>query len=234
MDFARGVPARFTILTRIEFWALFFALLALAQLPAEYYLASFGPSDMVDRTDWRNAGAAAYSIRHVTQLLVFIPLAPLAIALIPAWIFVSLTKAPEPLQRVSKRLLAISLIAVSLLVTATWSGAEIRRAGFRRAGERMAPLVGAIHAFDAERGRPPHDLSELSPRYLATIHTFGVRGCWPLEYASAPAQADWAWQLQLHCPNGMLTLDRFFYRPTGKYPAWDDLERIGEWAYFWD
>jgi glucan phosphoethanolaminetransferase (alkaline phosphatase superfamily) len=224
---------RLAVLGLPEFWAVFVALLALAQIPAEFYLTSFGAPGMDAFWGW-NLALAAYAVRHLATLLVLIPFGALAFILFPAWIFLALARGPLSARQFTLRLLAIVGMAVSVFVAASWPVDEVRRARFQRAAERMTPLVAAIRRFEAERGRPPHELAELTPRYLATAQQFGVRGCRSLEYSLAPSNAAWRWELRLQCPNGMLTLDQFFFRPAGDYPAWDDLERMGEWAYFWD
>jgi hypothetical protein len=210
------------------------ALLSVAQVPAEYYLTSFGPSGMSSPTDWHSAIALAYDIRHWETLLLFLPFGLLLMALLPAWVFLALSRGPASPRRFAAHGAAITLFAAGLLAVTAWPPRDIRRDGFRRAATRMAPLVEAIRRFETETGAPPRALSELTPKYLLSIRDFGVRGCGPLTYSRARPNAAWRWQLELTCPNGLLTLDRFFFRPTGEYPAWDDLERVGEWAYFWD
>jgi hypothetical protein len=227
----RRGPARLLTLRRLELWALLVALLSVAQLQAEFYLASFGVPGLDDLLGWGNVATIAYDVRHLPTLLVFF-LFPLILVLVLLWIFLALA-APPAARTLLGRLLAIMLIAVSVPVAASWPASEIRRAGFRRAANDMTPLVAAIRRFESDMGRPPRELGELTPQYLSTVHEFGVRGCRSLEYAAA-ADLPWRWSLRLDCPNGMFTLDHFFFLATGDYPASDNVERMGEWAFVWD
>ena len=218
---------------RLEFWGVFFTLLALSQMAAELYLTSFGAPGITH--PWsHNLATVAYDVRHFPTLLLFFLLPLVVMALLPAWTVLTLTHGPVTARRASGRFLGLTVVAAAILVFAAWPASDLRREGFQRAAQRMAPLVGAIRRFDAERGRPPRDLTELAPRYLASVSQYGVRGCRSLQYSIAPADADWRWQLWLECPNGMMTLDRFVFRSSGEYPASASVERVGEWAYFWD
>ena len=231
MSRTRHILAHPTLLRRVEFWLLFAGLFALAQVLAEFYLASFGVSGMRDLHDWNRATTFAYAIRHWLPLpLLF--LFVVAIVLLPAWIALALLNASA--RRVTARLVGITACVLILIVDAASPARQVRRLGFRRAAVRMAPLIEAIRRFEAETGRPPQALHELTPRYLANIRKFGVRGCYPLQYALAAGDADGRWQLQVQCPNGMLSLDAFFFQPTGDYQRWGNVERIGAWAYVRD
>jgi hypothetical protein len=231
---AQRVLASLAVVARVEFSLFLVALLSVAQVPAEYYLTSFGPSGMSSPTDWQTTIALAYDVRHWETLLLLLPFGLLLMALLPAGVFLALSRRSAAPRRFVAHGAAITLFVAGLLAVATWPPRDIRREGFHRAAMRMTPLVEAIRRFETETGRPPRTLTELTPKYLLSIRDFGVRGCSPPEYSRAGPNADWRWQLDLTCPNGLLTLDRFFFRPTGVYPAWQDLERMGEWAYFWD
>ena len=218
-------------LRRLELWVLLVALLTAAQLQAESYLASFGSPNTNDVGGW-NLAIIAYDVRHLPTLFVLF-LAPMAIVLVLLWIFLALS-APPTARRLLGRVLAITLLAGTVPVAVNWPASEIRREGFRRIAERMAPLVSALHRFEADMGRPPHELAELTPRYLTTVHEFGVRGCCSLQYSLGSPHVAWRWQVWLECPNGLFNLDRFFLLSNRDYADWGDIERVGDWAYRWD
>jgi hypothetical protein len=220
-----------TLVRGVEFWALFAVLFALAQALAEFHLASFGVPGMRDLHDWNLATTFAYAIRHWVALALFFLLF-VAIVFFPAWVFLALFNASA--RRLTARLLAITACLLILVVDAASPAHQIRRLGFQRAAVRMAPLVEAIRRFETQTGRPPDGLYELTPRYFASIQEFGVRGCYPLQYTRAGDDANWRWQLQVQCPNGMLSVDQFFLHAAGDYQGWGHAERIGAWAYVWD
>ena len=233
MSPVRRILTSLAVLTRSEFWALLFAFLAFAELPAELYLASFGPPGMTHFDEWSVTGFA-YSVRHFPTLFVAFPLALLAMVLFPGWIALCVAPGLASVRRAATRVLAICVMGFAVLVVAEWAAHDVRQAVLQRAADRMTPLVAAIQRFETETGRPPYDLAELPPRYAPMAQHFGVRGCRSLQYSVAPADVDWRWQLGLECPNGMLRLDRFFFRPTRNYADWGNPELFGEWAYNWD
>jgi hypothetical protein len=150
---------------------------------------------------------------------------------------VAVRDANVTLRWLGWRLLKLALVALAMVELAFLpprSFPEIRRAGFADAADRMAPLVSAVTRFADEQGRPPYELGELVPRYLTAIEPFGIRGCRSLRYTVAPTPTAPSWELRLECPNGLLTLDQFFYRPSGQYPSWEGIEHIRGWAYYWD
>jgi hypothetical protein len=219
------------LVRHVQFWALFAGLFALAQALAELHLASFGVSGMRDLHDWNLATTFAYATRHWLALPLFF-LFLVAIVFLPAWISLALLNASA--RRLTARLIAITACLSILIIDAASPARAVRRLGFKRAAVHMTPLVEAIRQFETDTGRLPHGLYELTPRYLASIREFGVRGCYPLQYTVAGGNADWRWQLQAQCPNGMLSLDRFCFHAAGNYEGWGDVERIGAWAYVWD
>ena len=228
-----GVFTPWSALRRLELWALLIALVAVSQPQAEFYLASFGSSGMHDAPQAWSFTLIAYDVRHLWELAFFF-LAPVVIVVFFVWLWLALCGWLPTARWLLGRTLALTAIALTVLVAASWPAREVRREGFRRSANHMTPLVAAIRRFEADLGRPPHELAELTPQYLANVHHFGVRGCRSLRYSVADAAASWRWQLWLECPNGFVTLDRFVFRPTGDYSDWGNLERMGEWAYFWD
>ena len=230
------VTATFEALTRLRVWAVVIAILLLAQVPAERYLTSFGPPGLSTSHTWTLA-SLAYDVRHAPTLHMLAPLGLFAIALVAAWAAAAVRDATVTFRWLGWRLLKLALMALAMVELAFLtprSFPEVRRAGFADAADRMAPLVSAVTRFEQAMGRPPYELRELVPRYLATIEPFGVRGCRSLQYTAGSSKAASRWELRFECPNGMLTLDQFFYHPSGEYPAWEGMEQVRDWAYYWD
>jgi hypothetical protein len=216
----------------LELCALIIMILALAQAPAEWYLASFGESGMRDSYDWNFLTAAAYNVRHLPTLT-FLGILMLA-AFLPAAFAVALLLAPSTGRKLARASLIAVIVVVTLVLAPEWPHRDIRRAALGRVTERMGPLIGAIEQFEAHAGRPPHTLAELTGRHQLGLAAFGIRGCRPLQYSVA-SDNTWRWQLSLECPNGMMALDYFFFRPSRDYSDWGhNIERVGDWAYRWD
>jgi hypothetical protein len=210
--------------------ALAIVLLALANVAAEAYLASFGPPGM----DWlpgRGVAEALYDLRHGFTFLLAPLLIPAALVLLgaAAWRALKLGAEPTGMAGAAGVLLAG---AVVLGMGVPWATHAIRIAGFERAAERMEPLVGAIARFEREQGAAPARLHQLAPAYVRDVRSYGVRGCRPMELR--PHAAPGTWELHMDCPNGMLTLDRFFYRPLGRYGPHEHHRLFRGWAYYWD
>lgn len=107
------------------------------------------------------------------------------------------------------------------------------RYGFERMAERTKPLIAAIRKFEREEGRPPAELGELVPTYIATIPATGI-GAYPeYRYEKLENDSD-PWELRVDCGRGPLNWDEFYYRPSEKYgerpSGW--VEPMGTWAYF--
>ncbi|HLL83841.1 MAG TPA: hypothetical protein VK420_14345 [Longimicrobium sp.] len=210
--------------------ALAIVLLAAANLAAEAYLASFGPPGL----HWPPGGGVAsvlYDLRHgVTFLLApLLILAALILLAAAAWRRLKLGTWPAGVGAAAGVLLAG---AVLLDIGVPWATHAIRIAGFQGAAGQMEPLVRAIARFEREHGAAPARLDQLAPAYVRDPRSFGVRGCRPTEYR--PGGTPGTWELHMGCPNGFLTLDRFFYRPSRSYGP-DEHHRVFRgWAYFWD
>lgn len=210
--------------------ALAIVLLALANIAAEAYLASFGPPGLY----WPPRGGVAealYDLRHGFTFLLAPLLIPAALILlaVAAWRALKAGARPTGLARAAGVLLAGSVV---LGIGVPWATHAVRIAGFERAAERMEPLVGAIARFEREHGAAPARLDQLAPAYVRDVRSFGVRGCRPMEYR--PNGAPGTWELHMDCSNGFLTLDRFFYRPSGSYGPHEHHQLFRAWAYFWD
>jgi hypothetical protein len=210
--------------------ALAIVLLVLANVAAEAYLASFGPPGM----RWppgRSFTEALYDLRHGFTFLLAALLIPAALILIgvAAWRALKVGAKPGGMAGAAGVLLVGTVV---LGIGVPWATQPVRTAGLQRAAERMEPLVNAIARFEREQGAAPARLDQLAPAYIRDVQSFGVRGCRPMELR--PVAAPGGWELHMDCPNGMLALDRFFYRPSGRYGP-DEHHRIFHgWAYFWD
>lgn len=209
--------------------ALLLLLLAVANIPAEAYLSSFGRPAM-DEAWGINLALILYDLRHLVTFLLPLLLAPaalvlLAVAILRAWM---VRRSPAGLLATA----GILLGGAGLLGSTSWVVAPVREEGFRRAAERMQPLVLAIGRFEQENGRAPSSLAQLTPAYLRDVRGFGVRGCRALEYDTGGMRGEW--ELRLQCPNGWVTLDQFFYRPSERYAPGEHDQRLHGWAYSWD
>lgn len=210
--------------------ALAIVLLALANVGAEAYLASFGPPGM----DWppgKGIAEALYDLRHGLTFLLALLLIPAALILLgaAAWRALKVGAGPTGMAGAAGVLLAGAVVLGMAVPLATQ---PVRIAGLQRAAERMEPLVNAIARFEREQGAAPARLDQLAPAYIRDVRSFGVRGCRPMEYR--PNRAPGTWELHMDCPNGTLTLDRFFYRPSGRYGPDEHHRLFHDWAYFWD
>lgn len=215
----------------LAFWlALSIALLALANLAAEAYLASFGPPGL----HWPPGSGFAevlYDLRHFVTFLLAPLLVPATLIVLAAaaWRRWRLRTTPAGLLRAAGVLLAGVVV---LGIGVPWASHAVRMLGFQHAAGRMEPLVAAIARFEREHGAPPARLDQLAPTGVRDVRRFGVRGCRPMEYR--PVGEAGKWELHMDCPNGFLALDRFFYRPSGSYHAHEHNRRFGGWAYFQD
>jgi hypothetical protein len=202
-------------------------LLALANLAAEAYLASFGPPGL----HWppgRGFAEAFYDLRHFVTFL-------LALLLVPATLIVVAAGAWRRRSMPAGSLSVAGVLlagAVVLGMGVPWASHAVRMLGFQRAAERMEPLVAAIARYEREHGAPPARLDQLAATGVPDVRSFGLRGCRPMEYR--PVGEAGVWELHMDCPNGFLTLDRFFYRPSGSYLAHEHNRRFGGWAFFQD
>lgn len=114
---------------------------------------------------------------------------------------------------------------------------SIYRWGFVNVALRGAPLVTAIHAYEAKYGHPPIALSELVPEFLDKIPETGMSVSPEYEYQSGQAAAAYdenPWILSVRPPFRGVGFDQFFYFPRQNYPkdgygGW--LEPIRDWAY---
>lgn len=208
--------------------ALVLLVLVGTALAAEAYLASFGAGG--DAGEWSRSAAVAYDLRDL--ILFFLPL-----LLLPAAVLVLVVAMARGLwsRAVPRRALGLAgVLAASalLLIGLSWVGHAVRMSGFERAAVRMEPLVAAIGRFEREHGRPPATLGELPASYGIVARRFGVRGCRRAEYQAGSRPGEW--ELDMECPNGWITLDRFFYRPGERYASHEHHVRFGGWAYFLD
>ena len=123
------------------------------------------------------------------------------------------------------------LIGIALLHLASPS----RMDGFRRLAGRSEPLVTAIHSFAENEGRPPVDLQELVPQYIAEIPKTGMPAYPTYRYSTGTNRWDGnPWVLYVNCTSGGINFDMFLYFPLQNYPRMGyggSLERIGRWAY---
>lgn len=90
----------------------------------------------------------------------------------------------------------------------------LSRADIDRVIERGAPLVKAIHAFQADVGHPPTNLGALVPKYLPTIPTTGLDAFPSFEYHVGPDDPHW-WRLSVSVES--LGFRHMRYDPSRRY-----------------
>jgi hypothetical protein len=126
----------------------------------------------------------------------------------------------------------IGLMYFLLLLPAARLAHNGRDLGFHLAAERAAPLVGAIHRYDAENGRPPTGIQSLVPKYLTELPARLP----PLRLLTGdevqkrfPGNR---WALVADVNTGILNWDEFFYLPNQDYPSRGSFQRIRDWVYY--
>lgn len=111
----------------------------------------------------------------------------------------------------------------------------IRRHGFEQLAESSQPLIDGIERFIADKGRPPVDLAELTPRYLPSVPTTGMPAYPEYRYSTDADRWDGnPWVVYVNCSSGGINFDMFVYFPRQNYPRrgyGGSLSRIGKWAY---
>jgi hypothetical protein len=197
-------------------------------------------------TRWRKpllAFAAPFLLLVVLQVIKFSPLgtdwlilvdfllfALVALAVLAiAWGLLS-TMVPSRRARVAPRLVLLSLFVAGALA-GMQAGKPIREHGWRNVAERGDAVVVAIHAFEARNGRPPANLSELVPAFLARAPRTGLGSRPEFRYAVRHGDAGReTWSLWARVP-GLGHATDFVYLPEGEAEAWDTiLHRVGAWA----
>lgn len=117
-------------------------------------------------------------------------------------------------------------------------GTAVRRHAVTRFVQRSAPLVRAIEAYQAERGRPPSALEDLVPAYLNEVPSTGFWLSPKYRYVegkkSQQGYGENPWVLIASPPCHFMGFDLLLYFPRQNYPllgygGW--LERFGSWAY---
>jgi hypothetical protein len=202
--------------------ALAWATVPLWLSPLGWYLA-FSPV--------RPASIAGMLLISAELVLVYVILAALGVLLVGPVMLLF-----RPYRRTALICLGMAGLFLLSVVGGLYLRLLIWRDRLERLVTRSEPLVGAIHAFAAQRGRPPESLGELVPDYLGTIPGTGI-GTFP-EYryvVGEPERYDGnPWALIVTPPCHPLGFDLFLYFPRQNYPEagyGGTLERIGTWAY---
>lgn len=131
--------------------------------------------------------------------------------------------------------LGTTLAALPLTLLGINFGERVRHQAFVQLAGRSAPLVRAIHDFEALRGRPPAELEELIPQFLPVVPGTGL--CAYPDYLLLTGEDARRFEGNpwvLLVPVGSLDFDKFLYLPRQNYPergfgGW--IQRMGEWAY---
>ena len=135
------------------------------------------------------------------------------------------------------RILAVWFAIVAGTVAGMWLGPIHRMQRIRHVAAAAMPLLQAIEAFERDEHRPPRDLAEILPRYLAAIPSTGMGGYpeWDYIHATdAHAYGENSWVLLVHTPGPGINFDQLVYFPNQRYPQFGhggSLERLGTWAY---
>jgi hypothetical protein len=133
--------------------------------------------------------------------------------------------------------LAAGLIWLVSFVVCSRAAEAVRMDAMRSLALRSQPVVAALHAYQAEHGRPPSELTELVPRYLSAIPATGMAAYPEYQLFTGEVAARYEgnhWVLAVSTPSGGINFDSMFYFPAQNYPevghsGW--WERVETWAY---
>jgi hypothetical protein len=140
-------------------------------------------------------------------------------------------------RRISLRLIALTIVFIPTFILVVRLCNVLRDNAFAALVERSEPLVKAIHQFQTAKGRPPEDLKELVPDYLASVPGTGFGSFPDYEYKlKHPTSAQKSpWILRVRTRRGLLNRDYFLYDPDqtyleGSYGG-NSYQRFGDWVY---
>jgi hypothetical protein len=148
----------------------------------------------------------------------------------------SLILAIWPGRRKSAARLLIAAIIFSPITANGLSLAySIRREGLVRLAARSRPLVNAIRQYELKYEKPPENLRQLAPEFIAEVPGTGI-GAYPeYEYAAAPPGDiyegnPWVLRVDTLSNSGF---DQFMYWPKHNYPRsfGGSVEPVEDWAY---
>jgi hypothetical protein len=193
---------------------------------AEVYLTRPGVPSM----SWPPGSSVAewiYTIRHADFLILLVG-APLTVLLGLAALGTGVFGVSSP--TVWRSLTLGLALGLALLVAAEGAARPVRRAGFRRMGIALTPLVQAIQQEYDSTGQLPSGVRLIDLERSSGIPR-GPVGCRAPELQALGPRA---WEISYDCPNGFMTLDRFFYRSGAPPDVRLRFERLGRWGYVWD
>ncbi len=154
--------------------------------------------------------------------------AVLSIAMLPFLLF----KKP--------RLLAIQCLISALCLASppliAWKFApteSFRLSHIEQIERNAEPLIQAIIKFSNDNNRPPGDLQELVPKYIAKLPNTGESRNRNFTYKVKGSNEEAAWELSLNYGIAFLASpDRLIYNPSELYQEFEGrkTERIGNWA----
>lgn len=143
-----------------------------------------------------------------------------------------------------KKFLTIFLVSAlyfSSFVICINIGGVIRINGFSRLAERSEPLVNAIKSYNEKYDKPPEELSNLVPEFMAKVSSTGMAAYPKYEYCHGIKADEYydgnPWVLLVHTPSGGINWDQFMYFPLQNYPEkgyGGVLKRVGDWAYVFE
>jgi hypothetical protein len=126
--------------------------------------------------------------------------------------------APQSTRRIADAAAMFCLAYIIVGIPGVVAAEGVRRYAFSRLAERSAPLVAAIHAFEADHRRPPSSLNELVPGYLSAVPGTGM-GAYPhYEYAAGEIATGMGndWVLIVDASEGPFSWDKYVYYPDGR------------------
>jgi hypothetical protein len=204
--------------------ALAAALFGVLLVSAELYLSRPG----VPSLSWPPGSSLPewiFAIRHADFPILLVG-APLTVLLGLATLGTRVFRVSSPATWLSLTLgLALGLV---LLVAAEYAAGPVRRAGFRRTGFALIPLVQAIQQYYDRTDQLPDGARLLT---VGSGLPLGPVGCRAPDLQLVGPRA---WEISYECPNGFLTLDRFFYRSGAPPDSRLRFERLGQWGYVRD
>lgn len=117
-------------------------------------------------------------------------------------------------------------------------GVSIRMNGFSKLAERSETLVVAIKSYNEKYGKPPEELSNLVPEFMAKVPSTGMAAYPKYKYYHGIKADEYydgnPWVLLVHTPSGGINWDQFMYLPLLNYSEkgyGGVLKKVGDWAY---
>ena len=127
---------------------------------------------------------------------------------------------------------AIIGLAVGLF-PASWAYESLLWRGYELLSARSAELIAAIENYEKVNGKPPKELAQLTPAFIASIPASGMPRSPQYEYSDVADYCSAGNQWELSIPAGdFIGFDGFFYCPLRDYS--ERYKIVGNWAYYFE